>query len=102
MEHQSLKALQQRIVQISGDACPLADARFQPMLNCSRHLMEAKPIQAPEQCQKSGHARRTEPGGLVVRRGDGEIQGRAGLVPHAAVIAGDHAEAVVAREEDWS
>src|SRR5208283_5083434 len=57
--------------------------------------MEAVPIQRPQQCQRSGHARQTEPGGLVPGRIDRKIEGRACLVPHAAVIAGHHAEAVV-------
>jgi hypothetical protein len=37
-----------------------------------------------------------EPTGLIVRRGDGKIEGCAGLVPHAAVIAGDDTEPVIA------
>src|SRR5258708_781061 len=58
--------------------------------------METEPIQRPQQYQKSGRARRAKPGGLVVRRVDGKIERRAGLVPHAAVVAGDHAETVIA------
>src|SRR5437762_3634637 len=58
--------------------------------------MEAVPMQRPEQSQKSGHARRLEPTRLIVCRVDGKIEGCSGLVPHAAVVAGDHAEAVVA------
>ena len=53
-------------------------------------------MKSPEQRQKNGHARYTEPGRLVVGRGDGEIQECAGLVPHAAVIGCGHAEAVIA------
>src|SRR5207237_9809938 len=40
-----------------------------------------------------------EPGGLMVGRGDGELHEIAGLISHAAVIAGHDAEAVVARLE---
>ena len=53
-------------------------------------------MQRPEQYQKSGRTRRAEPSGLIVRRVDGKIEECAGLVPHTAVVAGDHAEAVVA------
>ena len=91
-----MKTLQQRVVQIAGDARALVDALFQARVEFLRDLMEAVPVQRPEQSQKSGRARRLEPSGLIVRRGDGKIEGRAGLVPHAAVIAGHHAEAVIA------
>src|SRR5258708_4793338 len=83
-------------MQITGDARPLADSRFQLHIELLRDLMEPEPMKAPEQRQKSGHARHLEPTGLIVRREDGKIKGRAGLVPHAAVIAGCDAEAVIA------
>jgi hypothetical protein len=38
-------------------------------------------------------------GSVLIRRLDGEIERVAGLVPNAAVIAGHHAEAVVARRK---
>jgi len=70
---------------------------FQTHIELPCHLSHAQLIERSKQCHKGGHARQTEPGGLVVRRGDGKIEKCAGLVPHAAVIAGAHAEAVVTR-----
>jgi hypothetical protein len=46
-------------------------------------------------CIQSRH----KPGGVLVLATSVTIQDRAGLVPHAAVIAGPHAEAVLPRSE---
>jgi len=73
-----------------------ARALLHPRREFLADLMEAVAVERPEKCQKSSHARRAEPGGLVIRRGDGEIERVAGLIPHAAVIAGGDAEAVAA------
>src|SRR5580704_13429432 len=96
MDHQRLKTLQQRVVQFPGDARTFIDTRFHARVKSLRDLMEPVPVERPKQYEKSGHARHAEPGGLIVRRGDGKIEGRAGLVPHTAVVAGHHAEAVAA------
>src|SRR5580698_7049475 len=85
-------------MQIAGHARPFVDSRFHLRIEMLRDLMKAVPVQAPEQYQKSGQARRLEPTSLIVCRGDGKIEGGAGLIPHAAVIAGHHTEAVIA----WS
>ena len=45
---------------------------------------ETESIEATEQGHEGGHAEQTEPKGLVVSRGDGKVQGRAGLVPGPA------------------
>ena len=95
-EHQPLKTLQQRVMQIAREAGSLADAFVQAHVEFARDLMEPVPVQPPEQCQKSDGAQTPGTSGLIIRRGDGEIEGCAGLVPHAAVIAGHHAEAVIA------
>ena len=91
-----MKTLQQRVVQFAGDARPLVDPLVEARVEFLRDLMEPVPVQRPKQSQKSGGARRLEPGGLVVRRFDGKIEGCAGLIPHAAVIGCYDAEAVVA------
>src|SRR5262249_26715897 len=49
--------------------------------------------------QERDHAQRTEPPCLVVGWGDGKRQRCTGLVPHAAVVAGDDAKGVVARRK---
>ena len=86
-------------MQIPCDAGSLGDALFQTHVEVAPHVLQTQLIKHAKQCQKSGGARHAEPGGLVIRRGDGEIEGCAGLIPHAAVVAGDHAEAVVARRK---
>ena len=91
-----MKTLQQRIVQVPRDARPLIDALFQTHIELLRQLPQPQLIKRSERCQKSGHTQRSKPNRLVVGRSNGEIQERPRLVPHAAVIAGDDAEAVLA------
>src|SRR5215469_3810984 len=98
-EQNSLETLQQGIVQFAGNPFSLVSTSFQALSHLRSHLPQAQLIERPEHCKKRSHARQTEPPGLVVRWGNGEIQKCAGLVPHAAVIASHHAEAVVARRE---
>ena len=50
----------------------------------------------PQQHHKRAHTQCAEPIRLPVRRSDGKIQERTGLIPHPAVIASHHAEAVLA------
>jgi len=73
-------------MQFAGDAQALLHAHVEFLGHLPRDLMEAKLIQRPEQYQKIGRARRTEPSGLVVGRGDGKLQGCASFVPHTVVI----------------
>ena len=70
--------------------------------NSMMQLPETRLIGRPQQRHKEHRAERAEPVRLVVRRGDGELQGIALLVPHPAVVAGDHAKAVGARSEGSS
>src|SRR5262249_24418493 len=49
--------------------------------------------------QDRGHTQEPEPPGLVERRSHEEIERRARLVPHPAVIAGHHAEGIAARRK---
>src|SRR5262249_34880043 len=65
----------------------------------ARHLSLSQLIERGGQHDKGSHQRQTEPGGLVIRRCDGEIQECAGLVPHTAVIGSAHVESVVARRK---
>jgi len=43
--HQSLKTLQQRIVQVPRDACPLIDALFQTHIELLRQLPQSQLIE---------------------------------------------------------
>ena len=97
LQDQSLHALQQRVVQVASDSLALVETSFHPL-----HVTAVPPVAAAVDKARTRTNRTptthdsAEPGGLVVGRSDGEIQECAGLVPHAAVIASHHAEAVVA------
>jgi len=64
-----MKALQQRIVQVTRDAGRFAHALFQPHVELPHDLPLAQPIERAEQRQEGGHNGQTEPQSLVVRRG---------------------------------
>src|SRR5712691_11264437 len=55
-EHQSLKTLQQRIVQVPRDARPLIDALFQTHIELLRQLPQPQLIEPPKQCQERSRA----------------------------------------------
>src|ERR1035438_4478913 len=57
---------------------------------------DAQPVDAPEQCQKSGQRARTKPPGLVPGGGHAEGQSCAFLVPDAVIVARDRAKAIIA------
>ena len=91
-----MKALQQSVVQIAGDTCALADARVQRHIELMMQLPDTEQVDRPQQRPKCDHTESAKPIRLVVRRGDGELQGIALLVPYSAVVARDHAKAVMA------
>src|SRR5215469_2205837 len=98
-EQNSLETLQQGIVQFAGNPFSLFKTSFQAVSHLRSHLPQPQLIERPGQYEKRSHARQTEPPGLVVRWRNRKIQRRALLVPHAAVVAGLYAEAVVARRQ---
>jgi hypothetical protein len=52
----TLEALQQRVVQLAGDARALADPLFQARVEFVLDLIEAVAVPRPEQYEKGGHA----------------------------------------------
>src|SRR5690349_12330233 len=56
MEHQSLKALQQGVVQVSRDAGPLVHPLLHTNVELPRQLSEPKLIKCPKHCQESSRA----------------------------------------------
>ncbi len=86
-------------MQIAGDAQALVYASFHLGVEFPRELMHVQAMCRPERQQDSRHDGPAEPVGLIICRGDGEIERVTGIVPHAAVVAGDHPEAVVARRK---
>src|SRR5208337_4368700 len=97
MQHDSMEALQQRVVQITRDTCSLADALFQAHVELLRQLPQPQLVQPPQQCHKSGHAHHAEPPSTPPRGKNMDVKGDARLVPHAAVVAALHAKDVIAR-----
>ena len=89
-----MKTLQQRIVQISRDACPLVDAFFQAHIELPRHLLQPQLIERDEQCQKGGDARQTEPVSLIVGWGDVQSDRSFWPVPQPLAVAGDKPESI--------
>src|SRR5258708_32796512 len=79
-KHNSVEALQQRIVQFARDPRALIHARFQPDRKLPLQLLNTELIDGPKQEQKYGRTGRAEPRGLVIRWKDGEIQECTGLV----------------------
>src|SRR5262245_52268974 len=85
-------SLKERVVQILSNTHPLLHAQIETM----RDLSQSQFIEGRDQDDQSSYQRQAKPHGLVIRRVDGKIEGRAGLVPYAAVVAGAHAKSVVA------
>src|SRR5579871_3435255 len=83
-------------MQIAREPGSLTDTLLHAHVKFASDLMEPVTIHPPQQCQKCSRAQRLEPGGLIIRWLNGEIEERPGFVPHAAVIARHHAETVVA------
>src|SRR4029450_12723412 len=86
-------------MQVASNASAFAHSRLHSHVELMRELPDTKSISRPEQEQQKNQNGQAEPRGLIEGRGDGEIQQRTFLVPHAAVVRGHHAEAVVAWRE---
>ena len=86
-------------MQIACDARPLAHACVQRAVELPRDLADPQLVCDPQQAQIA--RRRSTPGtsasGSTPARS--RSRARAGFVPHAAVVAGDHAEAIRAGTE---
>src|SRR5580692_7815122 len=81
------------------DASSLIDTRFQPDRELPLQVSNSELITCPQQKQKHGCAGRVKPGRLVKRRSDRKIEESACLVPHAIVVRGDYAKAIMSRPE---
>jgi hypothetical protein len=74
MEHQALKALQQRIVKFPRDAQALAHSCFQSESELAMYLVKTQLVKGPKQSERSSDAQESEPRRLVVRREDRKLQ----------------------------
>ena len=54
-QQQTMKALEQRVVQLAGDAGALADARLERHVECVLHLTHPELVRRPQQRQKQTH-----------------------------------------------
>ena len=95
-QQQTMKALEQRVVELPRNTCALADARLERERERVLHLTHPELVRRPQQCRKQTDAQGTKPVRLVVRRGDGESERVPLVVPHPTVIARGHAKPVVA------
>src|SRR4029450_13461418 len=86
-------------MQVASNASAFAHSRLHSHVELMRELPDTKSISGPEQEQEKNQNGQAEPRGLVEGRGDGKIQQRTFLVPHAAVVRGYQAEAVGAWRE---
>jgi hypothetical protein len=90
-EHQTLEALQQGVVQLSGDPDPLVEPLFHALLEPpaypSGDLADPYADQRPHRGRTACHAQNDEPSGLNKGRWNHESKRGAGLVPYA-IVAG--------------
>jgi hypothetical protein len=83
-KQQPVETLQQGVVQVARNAGALADSRLERHLETVMQLPDPDPVPSPEQPQPSRRAERAEPGGLVIRWRDRELQSVALFIPHTA------------------
>src|SRR5258705_96036 len=109
IEAERRELLEDAVVQLARNAAPLLFLRFHQALVQRRDLRlmplqqslmpledtDADAMDRPEERQCSDDAESTEPGRLVENRRNREVDERAFFVPHAAVVAGRHAESVI-------
>src|SRR5262245_61663640 len=93
-KHQSLKTLEQRVMQLARNARALGDALVQSSVEFASKLSQAKLIKRPEQRQRGGENQRAEPGRLIVGRRDDEVDRAARLIPGAIPGRCNHLESV--------
>src|SRR5579871_677221 len=96
MQEHAVEALQQGVMQVARDAGALGNTRVQGSLEIPSDLPQAQQIECPEKSSNSHKTERAEPGGLPVGRRNREVERCTLLVPHAAVVARDDAEAILA------
>ena len=87
-------ALKQGVMKLSRNSCAFADTRIQGHLKLVMQALHAVLVSRPQEQQKRGRTQPAKPVCLVVRRRNRELQSISLLVPHAAVVARDHAKAV--------
>ncbi len=99
MQHQTLKTLQQRVVQFAGDAGAFREALLVLEVEARGDLLDVALIGEPNDDTGEERGEQEKPFGLIKLRNDIDGQGRAGFTPDAVTIGGDDAESVGAGTE---
>src|ERR1700746_3784653 len=86
-------------MEVASDARPLGYALFETHLELRLQLPHPQFVYSPDHPQKRRNACPTEPVRLVPSRRNHEIERRTFFVQQAAVVARDHAEAVMLRRQ---
>ena len=92
-----MEALQQRVVQLPRDACAFPDARVERLGERVLNMAHPIPVSRPQKRQERHRGDCAEPGGLAVRRSDGELQRGGALIPDAVAVGRHHPERVLPR-----
>ena len=94
------ETLQQRVVQLLRDACPLGQPLFEPDVELSRHAEDAQAVEGARRRSRRGAPRSPEPGRLPDARQDVETDRCFVAVPHAVAVRRGDAEDDTGREPD--
>src|ERR1700736_5125515 len=86
-------------MQFARDPLPLSLALIEATVNLRTYLLQAKEIEQPQQHDGGCPQCRFEPERLVICGQNNEAPYSRSRTPHAIVVAGDHAEAIVAWTE---
>ena len=94
-QQQTVEALQQRVVQLPGDSCPLPNARLERHVELVMQLQQTQLVTCPEQRQKHSHARGAKPCRAPPRRQDLQAQRHAVFIPYPAIVRALNAQRVI-------
>src|SRR5262249_28166950 len=87
-------ALKQSVVKVPCNPCALAHAGLERQVELMLQLPDTPQVHRPQQRQQDARAESAKPIRLVVRWGNGELDGISLLVPNATVVARHHAKPV--------
>src|ERR1700678_4303780 len=99
VEQQSLKTLQQGVVQFAGNTGALAQAFLNPHIKLPGDLVKPQAIQEPCEASQCNYGRQLKPPCLPESRLNPEGYIRLGAVPQTVAVGGYHPESVGAGSE---
>src|SRR5262249_47280275 len=95
-KEETLKTLQQGVVELSRDPRPFVDALLQARIELIGESTDSKLMESEQQRERRDYDHCAKPCRLVVGGRDRKIDDGAGFVPHAAVVGRDDAEPIIA------